>query len=61
MVLVSGGFNQIQALPEIDSKLPAREETESSRSREAPGRGIGAGRDVAFSEGTVPVRHRDER
>lgn len=32
------------------------EETESSRSKEAPGRVFGAGRDVAFSEGIVPVR-----
>lgn len=29
------------------------EETESSRSKEAPGRVFGAGRDVAFSEGIV--------
>lgn len=32
------------------------EETESSRSKEAPGQGFGAGRDVAFSKGIVPVR-----
>lgn len=32
------------------------EETESRRSKEAPGRVFGAGRDVAFSKGTDPVR-----
>lgn len=32
------------------------EQTESSRSKEAPGRVLGAGRDVAFSKGIVLVR-----